>query len=209
MSPSTTTSFGKIESAMKKEKDTVISNIANLLLHGNHTEAKELIHKDYPHSCYEIEKRTYTTDQKMEQFIRDGFIDRYTGEKLVNPGILKIISHYFPEEFPYHPHWKMNDTHIAYWELIPTIDHIYPIAKGGHDDEENRVTTSMKNNSIKSNYTIEDIHWNLHPQGNIEDWDGLSKIFLELVLSDSELKKDPYIRKWFNASKKAFSRIIL
>ena len=29
------------------------------------------------------------------QFIIDGFIDRYTGDKLLNPGMLKIISHYF------------------------------------------------------------------------------------------------------------------
>ena len=91
--------------------------------------------------------------QKMNQFLRDGFIDRYSGQKLLNPGILKIISHHFPEDFPYHPHWKMTETHIAYWELTPTLDHIYPIAQGGQDNEKNWVTTSMKNNSIKSNYT--------------------------------------------------------
>ena len=98
--------------------------------------------------------------QKMKQFKADGFIDRYSGDKLINPGILKVLSFYFPEEFPYHPHGKMTEGHIAYWELIPTIDHIYPIAKGGHDDKSNWVTTSMKNNSIKSNYTIDEIHWN-------------------------------------------------
>ena len=150
---------------MEKDKSLVISDIANMLLEENETTAKEIIRNEYPHTYFEIEKRTYTMVQKMNQFICDGFIDRYTGKKLLNPGILKIISHYFPNEFPYHPHWKMTETHIAYWELIPTLDHIYPIAKGGQDDEKNWVTTSMKNNSIKSNYTIDEIHWNLYPKG--------------------------------------------
>ena len=118
---------------------------------------------------FEIEKRSYSMAQKMEQFIKDGFIDRYTAQRLINPEILKTISSYFPEEFPFYPHWKMTQTHIAYWELIPTIDHIYPIAKGGRDDKNNWVTTSMKNNSIKSNYTIDEIHSKLYPPGNLED----------------------------------------
>lgn len=188
---------------MDKDKSAVISDIATMILENNKTAAKALIHQEYPHECFEIEKRTYTMAQKMHQFINDGFIDRYTGKKLLNPGILKIISHYFPDEFPYHPHWKMTETHIAYWELIPTLDHIYPIAKGGQDDEKNWVTTSMKNNSIKSNYTIDEIHWTLYPKGNIADWDGLTKVFLELVNNDKELLKDAYIRSWYKVSQSA------
>ena len=149
-----------------------------------------------------MEKRTYTITQKMEQFITDGFVDRYTGQKLLNPGILKIISFYFPDEFPYHSHWKMTQTHISYWELIPTIDHIYPIAKGGHDDSSNWVTTSMKNNSIKSNYTMDEMHWSLYPKGDIDVWDGLSKSFIKLVECNKDLLNDNYIKNWYKVSKK-------
>lgn len=191
---------------MNKDKSTIISNIASMLLEGNKIAAKTIICQEYPHTYYEIEKRTYTMVQKMNQFISDGFIDRYTGEKLLNPGMLKVLSNYFPDEFPYQPHWKMTDTHIAYWELVPTLDHIYPIAKGGHDDESNWVTTSMKNNSMKSNYTIDEIHWTLYPKGDISDWDGLTKVFLELVNNDKDLLKDSYIRAWFRASKTCFSQ---
>ena len=99
---------------MNSDKSEVISDIVTFLLEGNQTAAKTIIHQEYPHTYFEIEKRTYTMVQKMNQFISDGFIDRYTGKKLLNPGILKIISHYFPDEFSYHPHWKMNQTHIAY-----------------------------------------------------------------------------------------------
>ena len=189
---------------MTKERSAVMSDIANMLLAGDKAAAKTIICQEYPHTYYEIEKRAYTMAQKMNQFIRDGFIDRYTGEKLLNPGILKILSNYFPNEFPYQPHWKMTDTHIAYWELVPTLDHIYPIAKGGHDDESNWVTTSMKNNSMKSNYTIDEIHWTLYPKGDIADWDGLTGIFLELVNNDKELLKDSYIKTWYRTSKNAF-----
>lgn len=187
---------------MERDKSDVISDVTNMLLESNKLAAKAIICEEYPHTYFEIEKRSYTVEQKMNQFISDGFIDRYTGKKLLNPGILKIISYYFPEEFPYHAHWKMSQTHIAYWELIPTIDHIYPIAKGGKDDEKNWVTTSMKNNSIKSNYTIDDINWNLYPKGNISDWDGLTSVFLKLVENDNELLKDAYIKVWYKASKK-------
>ena len=190
---------------MNRDKSEIIYEVAQALLDGDSTAAEAIIHHKYPHSHFEVEKRTYTLTQKMNQFIRDGFIDRYTGERLLNPGILKILSTYFPEEFPYHPHWKMDQTHIAYWELIPTLDHIYPIAKGGQDDEKNWVTTSMKNNSIKSNYTIDEIHWTLHPKGNIADWDGLTSIFIKLVDQDKTLLKDNYIKSWYNVSKKLLS----
>ena len=190
---------------MKREKGDIISNIVEFLIDNNKSSAKSIILNEYPHKIYSVEKRTYTVSEKMEQFMRDGFIDRYTGEKLLNPGILKVLSTYFPDEFPFHPHWKMTETHIAYWELIPTLDHIYPIAKGGQDDKSNWVTTSMKNNSIKSNYTIDEIHWSLHPQGNITEWDGLSKSFMNLIDSNKELLKDNYIKIWYTVTKSCYN----
>ena len=186
---------------MNKDKSSIIASIVSLLLDDKEASAKEIINQEYPHTQVEIDKRTYTMAQKMNQFLRDGFIDRYSGQKLLNPGILKIISHYFPDDFPYHPHWKMTETHIAYWELTPTIDHIYPIAKGGEDDESNWVTTSMKNNSIKSNYTLDELQWKLYPRGEIVEWDGLTSVFLKLVEKDKELLEDHYIRSWYNVSK--------
>ena len=137
----------------------------------------------------------------MDQYIRDGFIDRYSGKRLVNPGILKVLSAYYPAEFPYHPHWKMSETHIAYWELSPTIDHIIPISAGGTDDPSNWVTTSMMNNAIKSNWTLEQLRWKLYPAGDIKEWDGLSAAFNRLIAENSELLKDPYIKTWYLVSR--------
>ena len=62
----------------------------------------------------------------------------------------------------------------------------------------------MKNNSIKSNYTIDEIHWKLYPKGNIADWDGLTSEFLKLVDQDKTLLGDSYIKSWYIVSKKMF-----
>lgn len=60
---------------MDKDKSTVISKIVTMLLEGNETAAKTIIRQEYPHTYFELEKRTYTMMQKMNQFISDGFID--------------------------------------------------------------------------------------------------------------------------------------
>lgn len=185
----------------KKEKIEIIDKASKLLLNNNKEEAIKTINDQYKFEYKKIQKRSYSDSQKFKIFMRDGFIDRYNEEKLLNPGILKVFSTYFPKEFPYHRNWKMNETHIAYWELVPTIDHINPIALGGKDEDDNIVTTSQLNNSIKSNWTLEHLRWKIYDAGNIEEWDGLTKIFIELVEKDIALLKDNYIKKWYSISK--------
>ena len=181
-------------------KGEVLKRVAINLLGKNKSEAIKIIQEDYPFVHLEREKRTYSDKQKIKQFIKDGFIDRYSGQRLVNPGLLKVISYYLPEAFPYHPHWKMDECHNAYWELIPTVDHIHPIALGGTDSEENYATTSMLHNSIKNNWTLEQLQWSLYPAGNYTDWDGLTGLFIKLVEQDKELLKDAYIKRWYALS---------
>lgn len=168
-----------------------------LVLNGALDDAKQTITTGYPFVQIESTSRTYTDKQKMQQFIKDGFIDRYSGQKLVNPGFLKVLSYYMPEEFPYHAHWKMEACHNAYWEFIPTVDHIYPVALGGADSEENWATTSMLHNSIKNNWTLEQLNWKLYDAGNYEEWDGLTALFVQLVNQNEELLKDAYIKRWY------------
>lgn len=192
----------------KYDEIKAIQAATRLLLEGNISDAQKVIAKDYPFMPMSVNKRTYSIDQKMVQFKKDGFIDRYSGKRLVNPGILRIISVYLPNDFPYHPHWKMTDTHIAFWELFPTIDHVIPIARGGKDEENNWVTTSMLNNSIKSNWTLEQMQWTLHPPGDINEWDGLTKEFIDIVQRDRALIKVAYIKQWYDSSLKSFPNFI-
>lgn len=182
------------------EKIEALEKAGKNLLLGEQEAAKTLINEQYPFRHMEATGRAYTDKQKMQQFKKDGFIDRYSGQKLVNPGFLKVLSHYMPEEFPYHSHWKMEECHNAYWEFIPTVDHIYPVALGGADSEENWATTSMLHNSIKNNWTLEQLNWKLYDAGNYEEWDGLTGLFIELVNADTTLLEDSYIKKWYKLS---------
>jgi hypothetical protein len=45
---------------MEKDKSTIITDIATMLLENNKTAAKSIICKEHLHTYYEIEKRTYT-----------------------------------------------------------------------------------------------------------------------------------------------------
>ena len=43
-------------------------------------------------------------------------------EKLLNPGILKIMFHYFPSEFPYHSHWNLYlQEEIIEWDGLTSL----------------------------------------------------------------------------------------
>ncbi len=182
------------------EKIEVIEKAAQKLLSQNIAEAKALLETEYPFQKLSAQGRNYTDKEKMAQFVRDGFIDRYSGRKLVNPGMLKVLFYYLPDTFPYHAHWKMEECHNAYWELVPTVDHINPVASGGADSMENWATTSMLHNSIKSNWTLEQLNWKLYDAGDFEKYDGLTGLFTELVETGQELLKDAYIKRWYRLS---------
>ena len=181
-------------------KFIVIESSAIKLLYGNIVEARQNIINEYPFHRTVSQGRNYTEKEKMQQFVKDGFIDRYSGQKLINPGLLKVLSHYMPEEFPYHPHWKMDACHNAYWEFVQTVDHIVPVALGGADAEENWATTSMLHNAVKSNWTLEQLNWSLCDPGDFKEFDGLTKMFVQLVQKDEDLLKDSYIKRWYNLS---------
>ncbi len=93
-----------------------------------------------------------------------------------------------------------EECHSAYWELVPTIDHIIPIAIGGEDNLSNYATTSMLHNSVKSNWTLEQLNWKLYPAGDINEYDGLTDLFVKLTENDLELFDDPYIKRWYKLS---------
>ena len=77
-----------------QNKVLVIKRVAEKLYENNTNEAITILNNEYPFSHIDTEKRTYTIKQKMDQFRKDGFIDRYSGDKLLNPGILKVVSYY-------------------------------------------------------------------------------------------------------------------
>ncbi len=175
---------------------------------GNISEAETVLKEQYPFERIAREERKYTPKEMMIQFLKDGFIDRYSGAKLIHPGMLRVMSQLLsPEVFPYHPHWKMDACHPAYWEFYPTIDHKEPTAKGGVNKVDNWVTTSMIKNRSKNAFALEDLGWSLYEAGNLSDWDGLTTQFLSIVKKDSSLLTVAAIRKWYTATKEALNEI--
>ena len=117
--------------------------------------------------------------------------------------MLRVLSIALPAEFPFHPNWKTDVTHPAYWEVGATIDHLVPVTRGGTDDESNWVTTSMAHNSAKMNWTLEELGWTLQPPGDFSKWDGLVGWFLERTEKRPDLLASGSMRQWQRAARAA------
>ena len=136
-------------------------------------------------------------------FVRDGFTDRYFGDRLVFPGTLRALAILLTEAFPYHPNWKQSSTHPAFYELYPTIDHVIPVARGGADDESNVVTTSMLRNSSKANWLLEELRWPVDRAAIVPGWDGLLRWFLSACTTHDVLLRDVAVQRWRQAALEA------
>ena len=90
---------------------------------------------------------------------KTGLSTAIQGTCLIFPPVLRILCIVLPSEFPFHPNWKRDVTHHAYWEIGATVDHPVPVTRGGADDESSWVTTSVARNSAKMNWTLDELGW--------------------------------------------------
>jgi hypothetical protein len=182
------------------QSSEAIRRVSQLLSERDHDAAAEVLRREYPFVRRDSVERKYGLTKALGVFLRDGFIDRYSGARLVLPAALRLIAHLLPEEFPYHANWKMSETHIGFWELSPTVDHVVPVCLGGADDPSNWVTTSMLRNSAKGNWRLEELGWSLVPAGDLRKWDGLLGWFGRYVASSPQvLVQVPALRDWQRA----------
>jgi hypothetical protein len=152
----------------------VIQEVCAMLASDAPSDAAAFLQAKYPGAVGQTKRRAWRYSALAAIFGRDGYTDRYFGGRLVFPGTLRAISILLPSAFPYHPNWKQSETHPAYWELSPTIDHVKPVARGGADqDAANIVTTSMLNNARKAHWTLEELGWPAELAPVAEGWDGL------------------------------------
>jgi hypothetical protein len=124
-----------------KPKADTLAEVCMAVDVGSHSAAARLLREKLPFEPIEKIERRYSKLEMMNIFNNDGFLDRYSGKRLVFPGTLRLISIYFKDEFPFHSNWKTSESHFAYYELCPTIDHVVPVTRGGSDSSENLVTT--------------------------------------------------------------------
>lgn len=141
------------------------------------------------------------TRRALRIFLRDGFIDRYSGERLVFPGSLRLLSLLLPDEIPYQLNWN-SECDPLYWALYPTLDHVVAVARGGADCADNLVCTSMLLNAQKGQWTLEELGWNLLPPGDSAIWDGMLRWFLEYVQAHEQVQVlfDASLRRWHRAA---------
>jgi hypothetical protein len=190
-------------------KADVLADVCDALAVGDPDSAKEKLRDGYPFKPVETIARRYSVRKSMELFLRDGFIDRYTGNRLVNPGVLRLLHVLLGDDFPAHQNWKVSETHPAFWELFPTVDHVEPVSRGGDDDEENWITASMLSNQAKNQWPVDDLGWKRHPAGDPKEWDGLSRWLVDYLAAKPTLLAEApephrgYIRRWVTATKAA------
>src|SRR5436305_1185117 len=134
---------------MEEDKSAVLSDVCAALTDNQLAVATDILQGRYPFVPLANVGRRYTFRQMIAVFTRDGFVDRYSGARLLFPATLRLISKLLPESFPFHRNGRLDVCHFAFWE-IPTIDHFVPVARGGADDESNWITTSMVRNAAKS-----------------------------------------------------------
>lgn len=167
--------------------------------------AAAILKQHYPFVPVEVTKRRYGPMASTRIFVRDGFIDRYSGDRLIFPPVFRVVSLELPSAFPYHPNWKTDVTHPAYGELAATVDHLVPVTRGGTDKESNWITTSMARNSAKTNWTLEELGWKLFPRGDMSSWDGLIHWFLEYTRAHPQALANPFVNQWHKAARSALS----
>jgi hypothetical protein len=185
-----------------KEPSAVIAEVCDALASHDDGAAANLVEKYYPFEAVESAKRQYSAQQMTDLFVRDGFIDRYRGTRLIFPPTLRLISDRLPEQFLYHRNWKMSETHSAFWELTPTVDHIQPIALGGCDEISNWASCSMLTNSIKANWLLEKLGWELLPAGDLDEWDGLLFWFVRRMEEmPKRIEQSAYYKRWYAAAR--------
>ncbi len=180
---------------MVVEKQRWIKLVCQALEDGKVKEARKIVQLKYPfQSPHQNQQRTAISNlKKLDVFYRDSFKCRYCGKETIFAGTLMVISRFIPEEFPYHPHWKWNATHPAFWELASSCDHILPKARGGGDEINNLVTSCYQCNSIKSNWTLEELRWKLL-EPSTSEWDGLIGMFVKIM--DKHKIQNRYLRGW-------------
>jgi len=177
-----------------------LARIADLAGSGRLDEAREAAQEDLPFIPRRRAAKRMTERQVTAIMVRDGFIDRYTGLPVWHPGALKLLSEVMPDLLPWHPHGRLDECHEIFWDLSPSRDHVEPLTRGGDDHLENWVTTSWSKNTQKSNMSLVQVGWTLHPLGRLDDWDGYLGWFIRQMEAASPLATSSYLNRWYRGA---------
>ena len=89
---------------------------------------------------------------------------------------------------------------MVYWEFFTTVDHLVPVARGGGDDENNRVTTSMLHNGAKSNWDAPGGWVAIAAAGRFQAVEWFTGMVRHISQQERSHLSDKYIRRWHRAA---------
>jgi hypothetical protein len=124
-----------------------------------------------------VQRKTPPRAVRAQVFTRDRFTCRYCGGKTIFEPVMALVGFVYPHLFPYHPNWRGGVTHPALISRSAVVDHVEPGSSGGAWlDLENLVTACNPCNSIKSDFSLEQLGWTLQPIQRTR-WDGLVGLY--------------------------------
>jgi len=133
-------------------------------------------------------------------FARDNYTCRYCGRRTIALPVLNAIADILPDVLSRDSvAWKPYLTDMVFFKLSTSLDHKQPVTRGGTQEPKNLVTACWLCNSMKQNYALEELEWDLLARPT-DPWDGLSGV-LEAIVEHQSLTKG-YYRTWIRALRK-------
>lgn len=93
--------IGEGGALLKMSKCDVINLACEAISKDQLDKSKKIIKERYPFDVVETIQDNFSKTKLLQIFVRDGFVDRYSGEKLIFPGTLRVLSELMPKEFQY------------------------------------------------------------------------------------------------------------
>ena len=138
-------------------------------------------------------RRTPARRLRAKVFVRDRFCCRYCGGKTLFEPLLRLVGGIYPDAFPWHPNWRGGLTHPAIIARSAVVDHVSPGSRGGEWlGLENLVTACNPCNSIKADFDLEQLGWELQPTPD-SDWDGLTRFYPDVWLAAGRPSADYHV----------------
>lgn len=176
-----------------------LCKVGDLTITQGRLNGEALLRASWPFAPSARTERKVSDREKLQVFKADRFRCRYTGDLLLLPAYLRVLSALYPDAFPYHQNWKAEETHPAYWSHTASLEHVEPVSVGGAEHLDNWVTTSMARNQVRSRFALESLGWAVRPRSTDSDWDGGISAFIALSDTDGVLTNPhhgSYIARW-------------
>ena len=201
-----------------------ISRICTALTSGDVETAAGIAERELATPTGFTDHLQYTAKEQTRLFLRDGFTDRFSGDRVVFPPVLLLVSLHLKRHFPYHPKLLPPECHPMYWDLEPTIVQVTADIQGHlpRPSDPNWVTTSIRRAAIKGDQDARSLGWALYPAGDLTKWDGLlpwfvafaertntfeSQDFLRVIGIEGDVRASDWVRESFESWYRAASQV--